>query len=112
MTTRSQLNEIHLQVLRAVESRPKLTQRDIAKELGVSLGNAHYCMKKLVQRSLVKMGSFSYNQKRREYVYFLIPGSIKTKAALAAHVLVRKVWSTPSLNVIQKTLVEDYKQHH
>ena len=90
MTSPSQINEIHLQVLRAVESRPGLTQRELANELGVSLGKAHYCMKALIDKGLVKMGNFSHNQKKMNYAYLLTPSGIKSKAMLTAHFLERK----------------------
>ena len=84
------MNEIQLQVLRAVESRPGLTQRELANELGVSLGKAHYCMKALINKGLVKMGNFSHNQKKMDYAYLLTPSGIKSKAMLTAHFLERK----------------------
>lgn len=87
MTSVSQLNEIHLQVLRVVESHPGLTQRELAKELGVSLGKAHYCMKALIEKGFVKMGNFSHNQKKLDYTYLLTPSGIKSKAVLTAHFL-------------------------
>ena len=90
MTSQSHLNEIHLQVLRAVESRPGLTQRELANELGVSLGKAHYCMKALIEKGFVKMGNFSHNQKKLDYAYLLTPSGIKSKAVLTAHFLERK----------------------
>ncbi len=90
MTSSSPLNEIHLQVLRAVESRPGLTQRELANELGVSLGKAHYCMKALIEKGFVKMGNFSHNQKKLDYAYLLTPSGIKSKAVLTAHFLERK----------------------
>ena len=90
MTSSFSLNEIHLQVLRTVESRPGLTQRELANELGVSLGKAHYCMKALVEKGYVKMGNFSHNQKKLDYAYILTPSGIKNKAVLTAHFLERK----------------------
>lgn len=90
MTSPPRINEIHLQVLRAVESRPGLTQRELANELGVSLGKAHYCMKALIKKGFVKMGNFSHNQKKLGYAYLLTPSGIKSKAVLTAHFLERK----------------------
>ncbi len=87
MTSPSRLNEIHLQVLCAVESRPGLTQRELANELGVSLGKAHYCMKALIEKGFVKMGNFSHNQTKLDYAYLLTPSGIKSKAALTTHFL-------------------------
>jgi EPS-associated MarR family transcriptional regulator len=90
VTSSSSLNEIHLKVLRTVESRPDLTQRELANELGVSLGKAHYCMKALIEKGFVKMGNFSHNQKKMDYAYLLTPSGIKSKAVLTAHFLERK----------------------
>ena len=101
MTSPSHLNEIHLQVLRAVESRPGLTQRELANELGVSLGKAHYCMKALIEKGFVKMGNFSHNQKKLDYAYLLTPSGIKSKAILTAHFLGRK---TPEYAALKREL--------
>ena len=84
------LNEIHLQVLRTIEAQPKLTQRQLAEELGVSLGKAHYCIKALIDKGLVKMGNFSHNQKKLNYAYLLTPSGMKSKAILTTHFLERK----------------------
>ena len=90
MNPTNNLDEIHLQVLRTIEAHPDLTQRQLAEELGVSLGKAHYCIKGLIDKGLVKMGNFSHNQKKLEYAYLLTPGGIKSKATLTAHFLERK----------------------
>jgi EPS-associated MarR family transcriptional regulator len=84
------LYEIHLHVLRAIEQHPGLTQRQLASVLGVSLGKAHYCMKALVEKGLVKMGNFSHNQKKLDYAYLLTPKGIKSKTALTMYFLQRK----------------------
>ena len=90
MSPTNNLDEIHLQVLRTIEAQPELTQRQLAQELGVSLGKAHYCIKALIDKGLVKMGNFSHNQKKLEYAYLLTPAGIKSKAMLTAHFLERK----------------------
>lgn len=90
MNPATNLDEIHLQVLRTIEARPDLTQRQLSEELGVSLGKAHYCIKALIDKGLVKMGNFSHNQKKLEYAYLLTPRGMKSKAILTAHFLERK----------------------
>lgn len=84
-------DEIQLQVLRAIELNPELTQRQLADVLGVSLGKAHYCVKALVDKGLVKMGNFSHSQKKLGYAYLLTPKGVKSKATLTAHFLQRKM---------------------
>jgi EPS-associated MarR family transcriptional regulator len=90
MNSPTNLDEIHLQVLRTIEARPDLTQRQLAEELGVSLGKAHYCIKALIDKGLVKMGNFSHNQKKLDYAYLLTPSGMKSKVMLTAHFLERK----------------------
>lgn len=90
MSSPSHINEVHLQVLCAIESNPDLTQRQLAQVLGVSLGKAHYCMKAMMDKGLVKMGNFSHNQKKMDYTYLLTIKGIKCKATLTAHFLERK----------------------
>ncbi len=107
MTSPSHINEIHLQVLRAIESNPGLTQRQLAQALGVSLGKAHYCMKALIDKGLVKMGNFSHNQKKMDYAYLLTPSGIKSKAILTAHFLERKAAEYATL----KSELEEFKKH-
>jgi EPS-associated MarR family transcriptional regulator len=110
VTSPSRINEIHLQVLRAIESRPGLTQRELANELGVSLGKAHYCMKALIDKGLVKMGNFSHNQKKMGYAYLLTPSGIMSKAMLTAHFLERKAAEYAMLKSELEKHEKDIKQ--
>ena len=107
MNPANNLDEIHLQVLRAIEAQPELTQRQLAEELGVSLGKAHYCIKALINKGLVKMGNFSHNQKKLEYAYLLTPRGMKSKAMLTAHFLERKAAEYAML----KSELERYDKH-
>ncbi len=91
MTSSPHINEINLKVLRAVESYLGVTQRELASELVVSLGKAHYCMKAFIDRGLAKMGNFSHNQKKLDYAYPLTPSNIKPKAILTVLFLKPKV---------------------
>ena len=84
-------DEVEFQVLRAIEQNPRLTQRELAKVLGVSLGKAHYCINALIDKGLVKMGNFSHSQKKLDYAYLLTPKGIKSKTLLTAHFLQRKM---------------------
>jgi EPS-associated MarR family transcriptional regulator len=80
VTSPSGINETHLLIMHAAETRPRLTQREHANELGVSLGKAHYCIKALIYKGLVKMGNFGHNQKKISYAYLLTSSGINSKA--------------------------------
>lgn len=79
-----------LLVLRLLAARPHLTQREMARELGVSLGKANYCLRALTGRGFVKVQNFRKSKSKRGYVYLLTPTGVAAKANLTRHFLVRK----------------------
>ena len=74
--------DIHLDLLRKLESNPQYTQRELSKEMGVSLGKVNYCMKKLFEKGLIKLSNFSNNSKKINYIYLLTPKGIEHKTKL------------------------------
>ena len=74
--------DIHLDLLRKLESKPEYTQRELSQEMGVSLGKVNYCMKKLTEKGWVKLMNFSHNPNKAGYVYLLTPRGIEEKARL------------------------------
>ena len=83
--------DTHLKVLRHLEDNPEITQRELAKELGVSLGKVNYCLKALVLKGLVKAKSFKNNDNKRGYLYILTPAGIEAKAQISLRFLRRKM---------------------
>jgi len=79
-----------LRVLRLLDSSPRLTQRDIAREMGVSLGKANYCLRALVGRGFVKVQNFRNSTNKRGYLYLLTPEGAAAKASLTRNFLVVK----------------------
>ncbi|MGG6287607.1 MarR family EPS-associated transcriptional regulator [Leptolyngbya sp. AN03gr2] len=82
--------DARLRALRLIEARPRITQRELASELGISLGAAHYMLRALMERGLIKLRRFSASQNKQGYVYVLTPSGITEKAVIAARFLVRK----------------------
>ena len=74
--------DIHLELLRKLESNPKYTQRELSKEMGVSLGKVNYCMKKLIGKGWIKLMNFSRNPNKVGYAYLLTPKGIEEKTKL------------------------------
>ena len=74
-----------------IEANPEMSQREIARELGVSLGGVNYAMKALVERGLVKVKNFGRSDNKLGYVYVLTPAGMKQKSELAASFLSRKL---------------------
>ena len=82
---------LRLEMMRVIEANPEMSQREIARELGVSLGGVNYAMKALIERGLVKAKNFSRSDKKLGYVYVLTPTGIKQKSELAASFLSREL---------------------
>jgi EPS-associated MarR family transcriptional regulator len=84
-------DELRLRVLRALESNPELSQRQLAAELGVSLGGVNYALKALVERGFVKADNFRKSGNKVAYLYVLTPKGVAEKASRATAFLVRKL---------------------
>ena len=83
--------EDHLDVLRKVEKKPGSTQRELAKDLGFSLGKLNYCLKALQAKGLVKIKNFEANPKKMNYIYVLTPKGIAEKTKLTINFMKRKM---------------------
>ena len=67
-----------------------MSQRELSKELGVSLGKAHYVLSSLIEVGLVKADNFRRSDNKLGYAYLLTPQGIAEKAAVTARFLARK----------------------
>ncbi len=79
-----------LQVLKLLQANPSLSQRQLAAEMGVSLGKANYCLRALVEKGLVKLGNFSKNPNKGKYAYILTPAGLEEKTRITLGFLKRK----------------------
>ena len=79
-----------LRVLRLLEASPELTQREMARELGMSLGKANYCLRALLAKGFVKIQNFRNSPNKRGYAYLLTPEGVAAKASLTRIFLARK----------------------
>jgi len=83
--------EVHLALLRKLEVNPEYTQRELSREMGISLGKVNYCMKKLTEKGWVKLTNFSANSNKLNYIYLLTPRGIEQKAKLTVSFLKIKI---------------------
>ena len=82
--------ELEYQALKILEQQPDLTQRQLAKELGVSLGKTHYLVKSLIDVGWVKLDNFKRSDNKWGYSYLLTPKGVVEKAGITVRFLVRK----------------------
>lgn len=84
-------NQDHFNVLRKIKSKSYTTQRELAKELGFSLGKLNYCLKALKSKGLIKMNNFGKNPRKLNYIYVLTPRGIVEKTTLTINFMKRKM---------------------
>ena len=81
----------HFNVLRKIQNKPESTQRELAEELGFSLGKLNYCLKALKTKGLVKINNFKKNPNKINYIYILTPKGIREKTKLTVNFMKRKI---------------------
>ena len=87
----SSQDEIQLKVLRMLHEQPDLSQRNLAKELGVSLGGINYCFKALLDKGWIKLENFSASKHKLGYIYVLTPSGVMSKSILTVNFLKKKL---------------------
>jgi EPS-associated MarR family transcriptional regulator len=93
------MEDTHFRSLRLLEARSDLSQRDLARELGTSLGKVNYCLNALIDKGLVKVRDFRNSRNKLGYAYLLTPRGIDRKATIAVHFLKRKMAEYQTLKV-------------
>ena len=83
--------EDHFDVLRKIQQNPESTQRELAEELGFSLGKLNYCLKALKSKGLIKIENFKKNPNKLNYFYVLTPKGITAKTSLTLNFMKRKM---------------------
>ena len=84
-------NQDHFDVLRKIKTKPEATQRELAKELGFSLGKLNYCLKSLRSKGLIKIENFRKNPNKINYIYVLTPKGVSEKTKLTINFMKRKM---------------------
>ena len=84
-------NQDHLNILRTISKKPKISQRKMANQLGFSLGKLNYCLVELKKKGLVKINNFSKNPNKLGYAYILTPKGISLKTKLTINFMKKKM---------------------
>lgn len=80
-------DEVQYKLMRLIEANPQMSQRDVARELGVSLGKVNYCLQALMQRGWIKAANFKNSRNKTAYMYLLTRQGLRQKALLTLHFL-------------------------
>lgn len=81
----------HYSLLKTLEENPGLSQRDLAKQLGVSLGKVNFCLKALVEKGSLKINNFRNSENKLAYAYLLTPRGVEEKARITVQFLKYKI---------------------
>jgi EPS-associated MarR family transcriptional regulator len=84
-------DEVRYRLLKVLSAEPALSQREVARHLGVSLGKVNYCLKALTARGLIKATNFKNSKNRVAYFYVLTPRGLEERARVTARFLQAKM---------------------
>jgi EPS-associated MarR family transcriptional regulator len=101
--------DVQYKLMRLLEENPELSQRDLARELGISLGKVNYCVQALVRKGWIKAANFTNSQNKAAYMYLLTPGGVEQKAILAVQFLQVKMAEYEALRVEIKRMRREAK---
>ena len=92
-------------LLKTLENNPGLSQRDLAKRLGVSLGKINFCLNALIEKGCLKVNNFRNSDNKLAYAYLLTPQGVEQKARMTVEFLQIKVHEYERL----RTEIEELK---
>jgi|TARA_B110000027_G_C16116271_1_gene300290 EPS-associated MarR family transcriptional regulator len=87
----------HFEILRKIDKTPKTSQRELAEELGFSLGKLNYCLKELRNKGLIKIKNFNKSEKKMTYLYMLTPSGMEMKKNLIVNFMKIKMYEYDEL---------------
>ena len=91
--------DMRYKVMRLLEANPALSQRDVARELGISLGKVNYCLQALVRKGWIKATNFKNSHHKAAYMYLLTPRGLEEKGRLTVQFLRIKVREYENLRI-------------
>lgn len=97
-------DEYRYKILKLVEIKPEISQRELARELGISLGKANFCLKALIEKGLLKASNFRNSKNKLAYMYLLTPNGIEEKTRITLRFLKNKMDEYAALELEIKIL--------
>ena len=111
LNTRPMLDEnTHYSLLKTLAEHPDLSQRDLAKRLGISLGKVNFCLNALVAKGSLKINNFRNNENKLAYAYLLTPRGVEDKARITIRFLQHKLQEYEQLRMEIEVLKREAEQ--
>jgi EPS-associated MarR family transcriptional regulator len=106
MSTQTQ-EDTAFRVMRLLQANPDLTQRELAQQLGISVGGLNYCLNALVKKGWVKMKISPHSKNKYGFIYVLTPSGIAEKASITHRFLLRKANEYTALKAEIEALIAE-----
>jgi EPS-associated MarR family transcriptional regulator len=107
-------DEYRYKILKALEENPEISQRDLARELGISLGRVNFCLKALIDVGLLKVSNFKNSRNKLAYMYLLTPSGVKEKSLITERFLKLKMQEYQALeaeiNMLRADAIKNTRQ--
>jgi len=103
-------DEYRYKILRLLEEDPQMSQRDLSRALGVSLGKVNYCLQALIEKGLIKANNFKNSNNKKAYMYLLTRRGITARAQATVRFLQRKINEYESLQREIETLKREVRR--
>jgi EPS-associated MarR family transcriptional regulator len=93
------IDETRYRLIKLIERDPNISQRELADQLGISLGKVNYCLKALIDIGWIKAGNFVRSNTKMKYAYVLTPAGLHEKTKITARFLQKKQAEYESLKM-------------
>jgi EPS-associated MarR family transcriptional regulator len=100
-------DEYRYKILKLVSANPEISQRELAKTLGVSLGKTNFCLNALIEKGLLKAANFRNSQNKLAYMYLLTPNGIEEKSKITLRFLTAKMREYEALQLEISLLMQE-----
>jgi EPS-associated MarR family transcriptional regulator len=103
--------DVHYKLMRLLDANPGMSQREVAREMGISLGKVNYCLQALMRKGWIKATNFKNSQNKAAYMYLLTPRGLESKASLTLKYLKIKVLEYEALRVEIEEMRREAARH-
>jgi EPS-associated MarR family transcriptional regulator len=79
--------ELHYKLLKLLGPNPQMSQRELARHLGMSLGKVNYCLRALMDKGFIKAANFKNSRNKIAYMYLLTPRGLEEKGRMTTRFL-------------------------
>ena len=91
MRSTKPISEEVLELMHILQKNPNISQRELAKEIGLSIGKVNYCIKALIDIGFVKVLNFNNSSQKSKYTYILTPKGIQQKIVITKQFIAKKI---------------------